>query len=259
LEYFDFIKPRELDNLPEEPQLAFARVVEIAQPRLIDRIRDLDHNDRDGWALIQEAKYGFQGLVMGAARKYSIEPFSKSDMPLLKNYNDEDYRQFRHDLSMYITQIMLNAADADRSNSVPLIEEKRQRLRTYVFHLREAIDKSDLPDWRKDRLHKRLNDLEQELIKPRVNMTVVAGIVAAVLAVTSDAGGAYDTISKVATFILREIGQAKEADDEQKKISYDAPIALLPPRSPEAERQGRGRKTAPGSFQRDEMDDEIPF
>jgi hypothetical protein len=48
LEYFDFIKPRELDNLPEEPQLAFARVVEIAQPRLIDRIRDLDHNDRDG-------------------------------------------------------------------------------------------------------------------------------------------------------------------------------------------------------------------
>lgn len=259
MEYFDFIKPGELDNLPEDPQLAFARVLEIAQPRLTARLRELDTQNDSDWEFIQDARYGFQGFVLGAAKKFKIEPFASSEMPLLEHYSTSDYRQFRQDLSVYVTQIMLHAADADRSNSVPLMEARRQSLRTYVFHLREAIDKSDLPDWRKDRLHKRLSDLERELIKPRVNMAVVAGIVAAVLAVTSDAGGAYDTISKVATFILREIGQAKEADDEQKKISYDAPVALLPPRSPEGGRQGRGRKTAPASFQRDELDDEIPF
>lgn len=259
MEYFDFIKPGELDSLPADSQLAFARIVEIAQPRLAARLAKLDSNDRNDWDTVQDARYGFQSLIMGAARKFGIEPFASRDTPLIANYEDSDYRQFRHDLTGYIAQIMFGAADVDRSNSVPLIEERRQSLRTYVFHLREAIDKSDLPDWKKARLHKRLNDLEQELTKPRVNMTVVAGIVAAVLAVTSDAGGAYDTISKVATFILREIGQAKEADDEQKKISYDPPVALLPLRSPEAQRQGQGRKTAPDSFQRDEMDDEIPF
>jgi galactokinase len=257
LEYFDFIKPGELENLPEDSQLAFARVVELAAPRLAVRLEEIGERDEEAWEQRRDAQYGFQGVIMGAARKFGIEPFAGADMPLMVNYKNEDYRQFRHDLSGYITQIMLNAADVDRSNSVPLLEERRQSLRTYVHHLREAIDQSDLPDRKKKRLHKRLDDLEQELTRGRIRYTVVVGIIMAVLATTSDLGGSYDTISKVASFIMREIGLAKEADDEQRKISYDPPAALMPPRSPEAQR--RGKESVPGGFQRDEMDDEIPF
>jgi hypothetical protein len=251
LEYFDFIKPGELENLPEDPQLRFARIVELAQPRLAARLTEFDSNERNDWDSIQDARYGFQSLVMGAARQFGIEPFASSELPLVANYQENDYRQFRHDLTSYIAQIMFNAADADRANSVPLLEDRRQSLRTKIYHLRQAIDQSEREDWKKKRLHGQLDKLEQELARGRIRMNVVAGILMVVLATTSDAGGSYDTISKVATFIMREIGQAKEADDEQRKISADAPVALIAPRRPEPK--------APASFQLDEMDDEIPF
>jgi hypothetical protein len=250
MEYFDFIKPGELDELPEDAQMRFARIVEIAQPRLAERLSQLDSNDRNEWDQVQDARYGFQSLVMGAARQFGIEPFASQEFPLIANYQENDYRQFRHDLTSYISQIMFNAADFDRANSAPLIEEKRQSIRTYIYHLREAIDKADLPDWKRKRLHERLNKLEEEISRGRVRFNVVAGILMGVLAATSDAGGAYDTISKVSSFILREIGIAKAADDEQRKVSYEPPVALLPLRRPEIKKS---------SFQRDEMDDEIPF
>ncbi len=41
MEFFDFIKPDELDDLPEDPQAAFIAFVRIAGPRLKDRQKAL--------------------------------------------------------------------------------------------------------------------------------------------------------------------------------------------------------------------------
>jgi hypothetical protein len=251
MEFFDFIKPEELDELPEDSQTAFIAFVRLAGPRLKDRLKSLGSRDENNWEDIDDARYGFQNVVLGAARKYGIEPFASLQMPTIEDHGDKDYRQFRHDLTHYITQIMLATADKDRLNSVPLRDDVRQSIRTYIFHLREAISRTDLSDAKKDGLYGKLDELERELDRRRVRVAVIAGIVMAILSAPGDLAGSYDAVVKVTNSIMREIGKAKAADTEQRHISFDEPAALLPPRKPKLD--------PPTSFQRDEMDDEIPF
>lgn len=247
MEYFDFIRPGDLDNLPEDSQLAFAEFVKLAQARLIDRLEKLDPQDNGAWEVITEAKHGFQNVVMGAARRFGIEPFATADVPRLANYQDEQYRQFRADLSNYITQIMLSAADYDRSNSVPLRDETKESIRTYLYYLREAIDRDEsLSTKTKQRMHERVNDVEAELARPRIRIATVATAAALILAMPHDASDSYNAIARLVTSVMREIGTAKAADNEQRHISTDPPVAFLPLRKAQEP-------------SRSELDDEIPF
>jgi hypothetical protein len=243
MEFFDFISQDEVEDLPEDPRAAFIAFVRLAGPRLRDRLKELGPRDDNNWEEIDDARYGFQNVILGAARKYGIEPFASLQMPTLARHGDKEYRQFKHDLTHYITQIMLATADKDRLNSVPLRDETRQSVQTYVYHLREAINRSGLSDTKKAALNKKLDELEKELARSRIRLTVVAGIAMAILAAPGDLMGSYDAVVRITNTIMREIGQAKDADNEQRKISYDGPVALMPPRV-EAE---------------NDKDDEIPF
>jgi hypothetical protein len=89
-------------------------------------------------------------------------------VPLKKKYGDDDYQQFRADLSHYITQIMLGAASCDRSMSIPLLENSRGKIKTYIHHLRDAIKNTNLPAAKKTELHKKLDELEDELRRKRI-------------------------------------------------------------------------------------------
>lgn len=250
MEYFDFIKPGDLDNLPEDPQLAFSEFVKFAQARLVARLEKLDDNQEQDWHLILEAKHGFQNVVVGAARTFRIEPFGSADVPEVQNYSDNEYRQFRADLSHYITQIMLASASFDRSNSVPLLDKARQSLRTYIYHLREAIDRTDLPEKKKKRLHKRVDDLEAELSRSRIRFVVFAGALMAIAAAPGELNESFNAVLRITNLIMRELGEAKAADDEQRRISADPAVALLPPRK-EQPKQIR--------LDRTDLDEEIPF
>jgi hypothetical protein len=76
MEYFDFIKPGELDDLPEDPEMAFAKIVEIAQARLTSRIDEIAGDDRSDYEMIQEARYGFQNVITATARQLGVTPFA---------------------------------------------------------------------------------------------------------------------------------------------------------------------------------------
>jgi hypothetical protein len=255
MDIFDFIKRDELEELPDDPQLAFARFVEIAEPRLIARLGEIDDGNSDNWNLIRDAEHGFQNVVLSAARKFNIAPLAKEDVPLVRNYDDHTYRQFRADLSHCLTQIMLAQAERDRSDSIPLLQKTKQSLHSYIYYLREAIDGTDLPDWKKKRLHKQLNEFESELTRNRFRVNVAFGVIAAILAATADLGPAHDTVTRLANTIMRELGTATEQDHEQRHISRDPPSVLLPPRRKEKS----AKNTKIDMFDRSELDDEIPF
>jgi len=72
MEYFDFIKPGELDDLPEDPKMAFARIVELAQARLTDRIGSIQGDERSDYELIQDARYGFQNVIIAIAKELGV-------------------------------------------------------------------------------------------------------------------------------------------------------------------------------------------
>jgi len=259
VEYFDFIKPGELDELPEDPQLAFIEFVRIAQPRLNERIEGLNPSQEDEWTLVEDARYGFQNVVLGAAKKFRIEPFASLTMPSLRDFDANQFRQFRADLTHYITQIMLSAADQDRSDSVALPTKSTDSIRAYIFHLREAIEKAEhITDAKRAALLRRLDALEAELGRKRVRYLVIARVVIELLAIPGALAQTYDLIAPLATKILREIGEAKIIEDDEKRIPFHEPIALLPARPPEGQRKATKRRNA-RDFAMVDLDDEIPF
>ena len=221
----------------------------LAEPRLAARASEVGARDQDNWQDYDDARHSFQSVVVSAAKKFGIEPFASIQMPLLKEHTEENYRQCRSDLTHYIAQIMLGLADRERNSSVPLQDNTRQSIKTYVVHLRDAIAKTNLPDEKKAHLHKLLDDFEQELSRKRVRIVVVASIMMAILAAPGTLVGSYDAVVRITNAIMREIGEAKAADNEQRKISFELPAALSPPR-PRIEHKKR-----PGG----DLDDEIPF
>jgi len=86
--------------------------------------------------------------------------------------------------------------------------------------------------------------------EPRRELKVAtnSGVSGYILAAPGEMTGSYDAVVRMTNYILRELGEAMDAEVQHRKIEHEEPVALLPP-----------RKSGPASFQRDELDDEIPF
>lgn len=251
---FDFITQDEVDELPDDdPNSAFVAFVRIAQRRLSERIK-MYEGVEDGWREVNEAQQSFMNIVVAAAKRFEIEPFLSMEVPTVKNFTSEDDRQFRADLDHYITQLILDNSSRARRDSVSMTPDLKSKIRTYIFHLRDVIEKSD--DLGKDKreiLLRRLREFEDELEKKRVNLVAVA-----VLAITfaSAPGGIWasgEMANKLVGNIVEAIGYAKMADDATRKLALpgEKSVAITGPRS-----EPSFKKI---SIKRDSLDDEIPF
>jgi hypothetical protein len=245
---FDFITQDEIEDLPDDdPQTAFVRFVRIAQRRLGERSAQLRSDNETEWEELNEARLGFMNVVVAAAKKYEIEPFSTLEVPRLKNFGAEDHRQFKADLDHYLTQLLLDNSSRAKRDSVLISQELKDTIRTYVFHLRDLIEKaSDLDESKRQVLLRRLSEFEAELNKKRLNLMAVT-----ILAVTlAGAPGALwssaDVANKLLSNILRVVGEAKLADDATRLLPPSAaPMVITGPR--------HAATKPPG------MDDDIPF
>src|ERR1700722_13945531 len=141
---FDFITQDEIDDLPDDdPQAAFTSFVRIAQQRLGERARVINAVDEAGWIELQDARHGFVNVVIAAAKKYEIEPFLSLSVPRLEDFNEKVHRQFRADLDHYLTQLVLDNSSRAKRDSVVILPDLKTTLRTYIYHLRETIDKAE--------------------------------------------------------------------------------------------------------------------
>jgi hypothetical protein len=256
MDFFDFITQDEIDDLPhDDARAAFVAFTRIAHRRLGDRLKELDKNqDGDGWRESNEAKQGFMNVVIAAAKKYQIEPFAAMDVPKRKNFDSDEYTQLRADLDHYITQLVLDNSSRSRRDSVLITSELKTRIRTYVHHLRELIQRADdLEPSKREVLLRRLADFESELDKKRLNLMAVSLLA---IALASAPGGVWSSVeaaTKLLGHIMKLVGDAKIADDATRQLpSAEAPLAITAPRKPEPE-PDLGRK------RRRDMDDEIPF
>lgn len=250
MELFDFITPEEMEDLPEDNEAAFIQFVRIVKARFAERLRELP--DQGAYEEIEEARYGFQNVILGAAKQFEIPALSNYDLPSIENYSPQNYRQFRHDLTHYLAQIMLAASRRSRSDSVPLGVKTTDTIRAHIAHLRDAIDNDQkLTAAKRDRLHSLLDDLEKELTRRRIRLWAVARVVYEILALPGMASESYHAITQFTTAIMRDLGEAKIVENESRVVTYDQKLALTPPRPPKPE--------APASFERNELDDEIPF
>jgi hypothetical protein len=250
MEFFDFISEDELASLPsDDPERGFVQFVRLADTKLQAKIDQISQEDNSSQS-IEEAQYGFQNVVFGAARHFKIEPFAQAQLPPIEQYRWEQYRQFRADLTHYITQIMFRTTAAERNDSAALTDAIRMNLREHIAKLRIAVDESDLSDPRKAALHKKLSAFEEEIGKSRVKFVVVASVVFTILSVPGNLWASYEAVTKLSAMVMRDVGEAKTIENDNRHPIAQEPLApLQPPRPPQLR----------SLFQRDEMDDEIPF
>lgn len=256
MQIFDFINQDELDELPEDENAAFLEFVRIARGRLQERLTELNSNNDNDWDAIKDARHGFVNVVTATARQLKIEPFASMDVPRVKEMDYEDYRQFISDVDHYLTQMLFTVRSTSRRESVGLSEEARTSIRTKLYYLREAIEKSDYDVRVKARLRARLDEFEKDLEKRRINYVAVARFAIEVIALPGALSSSYDITAKLVNQIIQTIGEEKISEDERRRLPpVEKTAALIPPRAEEKKKSepdfGRG-------FSRD-LDDEIPF
>src|ERR1700736_255775 len=80
-------------------------------------------------------------------------------VPRLNKFDSEKHRQFKADLDHYLTQLLLDNSSRAKRDSVFISPDLKTSIRTYVFHLRELIEKADdLSGEKKQLLLRRLSE-----------------------------------------------------------------------------------------------------
>jgi hypothetical protein len=109
----------ELDDLDDDPRIAFMTLVNHAQRRLAEQIKGLDPQDE--WEQRVELRHSFMNVVIAAAKRFEIEPFVSMEITRLSDFKQNvDYRQFKADLDHYITQLVIDNSIRAKQDSVAI-------------------------------------------------------------------------------------------------------------------------------------------
>ena len=104
---------------------------------------------------------------------------------------------------------------------------------------------------KREALLKRLDALESELEKRRVSMMTIARIAYHIWAIPGSAWASYEVANKLLNNVMQTVAEAKELEDQQRKLPHREPMKALSP--PRVEQQPEKSGFA------NDLDDDIPF
>jgi hypothetical protein len=247
----EFVNQDDLDDLDEDPRMAFMQLVNIAQRSLSAKVGALDPENQYEWQKIEEYRYSFMNVIVSAAKRFEVEPFLSMEVPHYSNFRDADHRQFKSDLDHYVTHLILDNSLRSKKDSVEVLPKTKDQLRTYLSGLKQCVENGHMTDAKREALLKKLDAFEAELEKRRLNMLAVARLAYLVLSVPGTVWASVDITHKLTTNIMQTVAEAKAAEDETKQLP-----AVAPPKALSAPRKARA--VPPPAFD-DDLNDDVPF
>lgn len=244
MQLWDFITPEELDALPEDHRKAFSEFVRIAMGRLSTAIARVG-DDRDNYYMIEEARHGFMNVTVAAAKRYEFEPFASMEVPRIDGNDYSKFRQFKSDLDHYLTQLAIDNSIRGTQETVLILPQSKDRIRQHIYALRECIERSNITKAKREALLDRLDAFEKELEKRRISILSVSFIALQVLGIPGSLWASNEVTTKLITNIMQTVGEAKDAEEQNKKLPSEEPMKALS--APRKETSSR------------DFDDEIPF
>ena len=253
----NFVTQDELDNLSEDPRVAFMELINHAQRRLSDQTSKLDPDNQYEWNKKFDLEKSFMNNVVAAGKSYEVEPFMSMEVPKHQSFNNSDYEQFKSDLDHYITQLVLSNSLRARNNSVKILPHSKEKIQTYVHGLKDCIAKSNMQDSMRKNLLAKLEEFEKELNKPRTNFLALSLVTIALIGAPGGTWASVEVANKLVTNIIQVFAEAKQVEDETRRIGPEAsPKALSAPRplKDQADKRPSWQPSTSG-----DMDDDIPF
>jgi hypothetical protein len=239
----NFVTQDELDDLDEDPRIAFMTLANLAQRSLAEQIKKLDPQEEYQWNQREELRQSFMNVVVAAAKRLEVEPFVSMEVPRLAKFKEPDFLQIKADLDHYVTQLVLDNSIRSKRDSVAILPESKERIRTYVYELRRCVENANMTRPKREALLKNLDQFEAELEKRRLNILAVARVAFELLAIPRRGLG----------FVMQVVAEAKSAEQEPRQLAPTAPPkALSPPRDEKA-------VSVPVPVPGGDIDDDIPF
>ena len=141
----NFVSQDELDDLDDDPRIAFMTLVNHAQRRLAEQTERLDPRDELQWEQREELYHSFMNVVIAAAKQFEIEPFVSMEVPRFSDFkHNVDHREFKAVLDHYITQLMLDNSIRVKRDLVAILPNSKDRIRSYVHGLRQCIEQANM-------------------------------------------------------------------------------------------------------------------
>lgn len=221
------ISDDELSQLSADPELAFVQFEKI----LRERIEDFERQEKSqGDFNANPYRLQYMNKVHGAAKVYGIEVLAKLHVAKFDRPGSivEEYRQFTHDVDHVTTQIKLRSALIDRQGSVGLDDITKAKIHHFIKQIREAIERSDLPEDKRDALYNKLNKFAAEV--DRVRTSLQAGM-SVYIAICDSIGQGFKKLEPAREWIDSIgalMGRAKESEDRAERKRLEPP----PPGSP---------------------------
>jgi hypothetical protein len=236
-----------LDAIPDgDPGLAFVYFERACRKSLTEALSQEDNS-----SIITGLQLDYMHEIIAAAQHFNIPELKDYTLPETSDFSWRRYEDFTRRVRFFTTHFRLNAKAQRNTYSVELQGSHKDRIITLIAHLKMAIEKSDMPDWRKSRLHARIIDFEKALNEKRLNFAQAMVFVGLLGAGIHGVGEGAEGLSKLVHEITVVIGQSKEIEDDRMPLlpKPQAPVYLVEDkgvkRADRAEKQG--------------MDDEIPF
>lgn len=232
----------EIVGLPDDPELAFIKFEEICARRVSDIEDQLGPNEAADGAYVE-----YVSRVSAAARAYEISDSIQLPTVSFSGFVYSKYAEFKYAVMKIITGLQIRSTRRLRSASVPILENDRQKIEQYVTKLRERIDSSNLEEFKKKQLNKKLDELLAELRGKRLDLARVMLIWASVATLVNQTESAIIKLPDTISAVVEVIGWAHREELDR------LPELPAPPKAIE-------HKTAEShSKEIFELDDEIPF
>jgi hypothetical protein len=238
----------QLFNLPEDLDLAFVRLEELARQELEQTWAE---EERTGNPAGTACEFDYMSHVLAAAEECGVEELMKWETP---SVGDEDARvvcrNFRQDAKRVALKLNIRALRRAKGYTVAFDAATKAKLRHHLEQIRQTVDKLELSDAKKSRLHNCIDDLNREIGNDRTRTETYGALVMEVATIIDNASRPLsDAIWRLGT----ALGLAKASAREQQRLP-----APKKPKQIEAPKPKADAKPLPKrSFDKDL--DEIPF
>lgn len=219
MEINELIEPEEWDDLPEDPCEAFARIIQLAKPRYKAKLAETADE-----YLLHDTAYGYMNALLGVGTSLGVQPFSTMEIPSPQNFNDQISREFESQLAFFMAKTQSDVAKRRRGQMVDVSARDRVTITVAAHRLRQKVEGSDLPQWKKKRLIENLKEFEKQLGTGRVNLTTITLTVVALMSAPGGLAQTYDWVTDVFEPILRPLVDSKL----EAEMALTIPTILTP-------------------------------
>lgn len=247
---YNLLRGEDYINLPDNNEMIFAHLEEIARYRLNEIIEKTDDQNYYNSSVRNQYVGEVEGLIGGLGIDFHTDTFDVE--------NSNQFENFVREIGKLSVRLRLKSTLPRGQKELQLSLPTMMRIKQLLEKLRGEISASDIDEKKKNRLYSKVKNLEGDLSSNRTNlsavMIAVASVAVAVGGGTEFLANAPDALKTISRIIAHVGDEAEKADDfneslkaEQKRLARPLHHPALPAPT----------KVAIQPTFRD--DDEIPF